>query len=612
MLTVWMAFSLRFELWHSPVGNQWLIYLLAPVLMIPVFIYAGLYRVVYRHSGFSAFITLIQASAAYGLLFICVLFFLNVPGVPHSIGVLQPMISLLIIGGSRGFVKFWYINNDIKEQKGVVKEKLIIYGAGSAGVEIMNAINRSKKYDLVGFVDDEKQLHGRTINGMKVYSFTQAEDLIVQQGISNILLAMPSVSRVRRSEIVNKFKKFPVHIQMLPGFEELVDGRVSISDIKEIQIEDLLGRDPVPVNNALVNEIIEGRVVLVTGAGGSIGSELCRQLLAANPSKLLLVDNAEHNLYIINNDLQRRRLRINSITEVVPLLGDVTDENRMAEICSVFEPSVIYHAAAYKHVPMVEHNPVQGVRNNVLGTLTVAEVALQYGVSSVVLVSTDKAVRPTNVMGASKRFCEMIFQALAEELGHSTCFSMVRFGNVLGSSGSVVPLFRQQIKEGGPLTITHEEITRYFMTIPEAAQLIIQAGAMASGGDVYLLDMGEPIKIVDLARRMVELSGLSVRDIEFSYTGLRPGEKLYEELLIGNNPEPTQNSRIFKANEDFVAWPKLLRELGELTFAISNNDVDSIKRHLMRLIPEYQTNSKTTDYVALEQKNQCLNIALCA
>ena len=604
LLTVWMAFSLRLELLHTPTGSQWLIYLLAPLLMLPVFIYSGLYQAVYRHSGFTAFVTVVKAVAAYGLFFLSALMLLNIPGVPLSIGILQPMICLLMIGGSRGLIRFWYITIDAKKQNKGVQEKLLIYGAGSAGMAIVNSINRSSKFDVAGFVDDNPKLHGLTLNGLKVYSLKQAEQLIANRVITNVLLAMPSASRIRRNEIVEKLHKYPVHIQMLPGVEELIDGRVTVSDIKEIQIEDLLGRDPVSCNKVILNDIIAGKVVMVTGAGGSIGSELCQQLLTAYPSKLLLVDNTEYNLFNIHNELESRCLRLNVKTEVVPLLGDVTDKKRLAEICRAFEPSVIYHAAAYKHVPMVEHNPVQGVRNNVLGTLAVAEVAVQFGVSSVVLVSTDKAVRPTNVMGASKRLCELIFQALADNPKHKTCFSMVRFGNVLGSSGSVVSRFRQQIKEGGPVTITHKDITRYFMTIPEAAQLIIQAGAMASGGDVFLLDMGEPVKIIDLARRMIALSGLSVRDVAISVTGLRPGEKLYEELLIGNNPSPTSNPRIFKAKENFMPWSQLHKELAHSTIAINNNDSVKVKRLVMRLVPEYQPTATTADFIAIQQKRQ--------
>ena len=612
LFAVWMAFSLRLELLHWPVGSQGIVYLLAPALLLPVFSFSGIYKAIHRHSGFAAFITVVKAATFYGALFLCAVLLLNIPEVPNSVALLQPMIFLLVTGGSRAVVRFWYTAVSVPE-RGTAQEKLLIYGAGSAGVEIASAINRSARYSLAGFIDDAAELQGRTINGITVFSLEQAEELLEEQSIHNILLAIPSASRTRRNQIVEHFRNYRVRIQMLPKVEELADGKVTISDIKEIDIEDLLGRDPVPVNHLLVNQTIAGKVVVVTGAGGSICSELCRQILAAQPSILVLVDNAEHNLYTIHSDLELRCARLNAATRVIPLLADVTDKNRITEIFRVFEPTVLYHAAAYKHVPMVEHNPAEGVRNNVIGTLTIAEAALHQGVASVVLISTDKAVRPTNVMGASKRLCEMILQALAEEPLHNTCFSMVRFGNVLGSSGSVVPLFRRQIKAGGPLTITDKEITRYFMTIPEAAQLVIQAGAMAEGGDVYLLDMGEPIKIIDLAHRMVELSGLSVRkngnqdgDIEIQVTGLRPGEKLYEELLIGTNAIETVNPRIFKANEHFIPWHELQGELEELTCAIDNNVVENIKLMRKKLIPEYQPAPCVTDFLSIEEADQVL------
>ncbi len=607
-----MAFSFILERLHRPEGQQWMIYLLAPLLMLLFFFVSGVYHSVQRFNGFDGFLTLFKTIVVYGAAFLCCVILLNIPDVSLATGILQPLLFMLMIGGSRALVRYLSIAvTSTPAKKCDAPNKLLIYGAGSAGVEIVNAINRSKKFSLVGFIDDNKELQGRTINRMKVFSLREAEELISTQGINNILLAMPSVSRTRRNEIVEQYRKYPILIQMLPGVEEFAEGKVTISDIKTVDIEDLLGRDPIPIDHALVNRTISGRVVMVTGAGGSIGSELCRQLLLARPSMLLLLDNAEHNLYSIHRDLDGRNARHSSITRILPLLCDVTNENRINDIIRVFHPEVIYHAAAYKHVPMVEHNPAEGIRNNVLGTHAIAEAAQRHGVSSVVLISTDKAVRPTNVMGASKRLCEMILQALAVEPGHVTCFSMVRFGNVLGSSGSVVPLFRSQIKSGGPLTITHKEITRYFMTIPEAAQLVIQAGAMASPGDLHLLEMGDPVKIIDLARKMVELSGLTLRDhnnpegdIEIRITGLRPGEKLYEELLIGSNSTPSANPRIFKAKEHFIPWSTLQGELEHLTTAITNNDIPHIRQILKRVVPEYQPSITTTDLLTIEQQTK--------
>jgi FlaA1/EpsC-like NDP-sugar epimerase len=614
MLSVWMAFSLRLEEFHGPVGLQWIPYLIAPTLMFPLFTHAGLYRAILRYSGFAVFVRFVKTTLVYGALYCVLVLLLNQPGVPRSVAFLQPMLFLITAGGSRALVLFLYHVGDYQEMANennkVVLNQILIYGAGAAGAEIASSIRRSARFVLAGYLDDDPQLHGRTINGLLVYNPDMAETIIERDGINNLLIAMPSASRARRNEIVQRFKKLPLHIQTLPGLEELADGRVSIADVRQVEIEDLLGRDPLKVNYDLIKQSISGKVVMVTGAGGSIGSELCRQLLAAHPSTLLLIEQAEYNLYTIHNDLEQRRLRLGTDTRLLPLLCDVTDTIRIAEIFSIFNPEVVYHAAAYKHVPMVEHNPAEGVRNNVFGTLCVAEAAIRQGVSRFVLVSTDKAVRPTNIMGASKRLCEMILQAFAAEKGHSTCFSMVRFGNVLGSSGSVVPLFRRQIKEGGPLSVTHPEITRYFMSIPEASQLVIKAGTFARGGEVFLLDMGEPVKIIDLARRMVELSGLTVRDsehpegdIEITLTGLRPGEKLYEELLIGNNPEATRNPRIFKASEPFIQWYDLEPVLEHIKDAIERNEVDLIKMLLRNIIPGYFPSEDNTDFVALEKES---------
>ncbi len=611
-LSLWMALSILSGVLHRPVEKEWIAYLLAPVLMLPVFLLFGIYNSVQRFNSFESFYTIFKSVVFYGLLFFSVFLFLNVPIVPLSAGILQPILFLLLTGGGRALPRMLSSRIEHHHQKSSnTADNILVYGAGSAGVEIVRAIGRSKKYSVAGFIDDKEDLQGRSINGITVFSSQEAEELVSQGAIKNILLAIPSASRRRRNEVVEQYRKYQVHIQMLPVVEELVEGKVNIFDIKPVDIVDLLGRDPVPLDYALIDQVISSQIILVTGAGGSIGSELCRQLLQARPSTLLLIDNSELNLYSIHRDLTLRSARISSATRIVPLLCDVTNRERISEIVRTFRPQVIYHAAAYKHVPMVEQNPAEGIRNNVFGTRSIAEVARQHGVRSVVLVSTDKAVRPTNIMGASKRLCEMILQALAAESGHATCFSMVRFGNVLGSSGSVVPLFRNQIKSGGPLTITHEKITRYFMTIPEAAQLVIQAGAMASSGDLFLLEMGEPVKIVDLARNMIELSGLTLRssenpdgDIEISFTGLRPGEKLYEELLIGNHSLPSANPRIFKTREHFIPWSALQAELDQLAAAINSNDARSIKSLLKQLIPEYQPTIETTeDLLAMEKQN---------
>ena len=597
---------------QRPLVLELIVYLLAPVVMLPVFLFFGIYNSIQRFNSFDSFVTIVKGVVCYSIIFSSLFFFLDVPTIPFSAAILQPILLLLFVGGARALPRLLSSSIEVLHQQSCdTSDNILVYGAGTAGVEIVRAIGRSNKYAVAGFIDDNEELQRRTINGKTVFSPLAAESLLGKGEIKTILLAMPSASRSRRNEIVERYRKYPVQIKMLPVVDELVEGRVNLFDIKPVEIEDLLGRDPVPIDYALIDQVIAGQIVMVTGAGGSIGSELCRQLLKARPSTLLLLDNTELNLYSIHHDLTHRQSRISSLTKIVPLLCDVTNRERISEIIRTFRPQVIYHAAAYKHVPMVEHNPAEGIRNNVFGTRSLVEAALRYGTGSVVLVSTDKAVRPTNIMGASKRLCEMILQALAAEPGHTTCFSMVRFGNVLGSSGSVVPLFRDQIKSGGPLTITHKDITRYFMTIPEAAQLVIQAGAMASSGDLFLLEMGEPVKIVDLAYKMIELSGLTLRtsekpdgDIEISYTGLRPGEKLYEELLIGSHSTPSANPRIFKTREHFIPWSVLDEELEHFAAAINSNDARNIKSLLKHLIPEYEPTIATTeDLLAMEERN---------
>ncbi len=610
LLTVWLVLVLRQGSWSLPDGGQWMIYLSAPLIALPIFLRAGLYNAVFRYSGFAVLKTVMNACFMYGILFFVVTMFLLKPGIPRSIGVLQPLLLFFTVGGSRAMVRMWLNLSSAESSAQKGGERILIYGAGSAGLQIAGAIAHCRQFNLAGFLDDDPFLQGHTINGVMVYSPDEVESLVKRNAITGILLAMPSASRRRRQEIFDTLHPFGVHILTLPGIEALADGSVSVSDIKEVDIEDLLGRDPVPPVSGLLGRCIKGKVVLVTGAGGSIGSELCRQILPSHPLTLLLLDHSEFNLFTIHQELQSRALQEKSNTHIIPLLGNVTDQKAMEKICQNYKPSTLYHAAAYKHVPMVEQNPVEGLRNNIFGTLSMACAAAQNRVENFVLISTDKAVRPTNIMGASKRLCELVLQAYATE-EHKTCFSMVRFGNVLGSSGSVVPLFRRQIKAGGPVTITHKDITRYFMTIPEAAQLVIQAGAMAKGGDVFLLDMGAPVKIVDLARRMIELSGLTVRDrlhpegdIEISITALRPGEKLYEELLIAGNPQQTEHPRIFKAHEYFFTMPELMAKLSELQQIMENEDVEAIKVCLQHLVKGFTPDGKSaTPFQSKEKQN---------
>jgi FlaA1/EpsC-like NDP-sugar epimerase len=595
LIATWIAFSVRLDVLHVPDGVQWRVYALAPLLAVPVFIKFGLYRAIFRYTGQAALLATAQAIGVYGALLSCALLWFQWPGVPRSLGILQPLIYMLVVGTSRATARFWLAR--IYDSSNGESGRLLIFGAGTAGAQIAAALGVSWQFKLVGFVDDDPAKAGRSINGLPVFSAANLVGIVQEKQITDILLAMPNASRDRRNRIIKALDGLPIHVRTLPSMADLASGRVTVQDIRELDIEDLLGREPVPPCGDLLARDLAGQVVLVTGAGGSIGGELVRQIVLQGPRQLLLLDHNEFGLYSIHQELQAMCNACNSAVLLVPLLGSAVNARRMLVLCEKYRPDTVYHAAAYKHVPMVESNAGEGILNNVFGTLNMARAAQQAGARRFVLISTDKAVRPTNVMGATKRMAELVLQALAAQTG-ATCFSMVRFGNVLGSSGSVVPLFRKQLSMGGPLTVTHAEITRYFMTIAEAAQLVLQAGAMGQGGDVFLLDMGEPVKIVDLARHMVQLSGLSVRDqehpqgdIEIAITGMRPGEKLYEELLIGDNPQPTEHPRIMRAQEDFMAWSELDIQLNELLRAAQENDEDSIKAVLQACVHGYSTSA---------------------
>ena len=593
LLATWCAFSLRLDTLHWPTDAQWWVYGLAPLLAVPIFIRLGLYRAIFRYTGLAALLAIAKAVSAYALLLFAILVWQRWPNVPRSMGVLQPILFLLMAGGSRALARFWLAG--IGRRGAVAEGCLLIYGAGEAGVQTAGAIANAHQFTLIGFVDDDPAKVGRSINGVMVFAPHRIAELVQRKDVTDILLAMPSAARARRNEIIASLGTLPVHVRTLPSMSDLASGRVTVRQFRELDVEDLLGRDPVQAVPQLLARTMAGQVVLVTGAGGSIGSELCRQILVERPSQLLLLDHNEFGLYSIHQELRALAEAQGLVVDLVPLLGSVANPRRLAEVCSLHRPAWVYHAAAYKHVPIVESNPAEGIANNVFGTLNMARAAIEAGVANFVLVSTDKAVRPTNVMGASKRMAELVLQALSDfQQGAGTRFSMVRFGNVLGSSGSVVPLFRSQLASGGPLTVTHPEVTRYFMTIPEAAQLVLHAGAMAGGGEVFVLDMGQPVRIMELARRMVELSGLRVRDeahpqgdIEITITGLRPGEKLYEELLIGDDPSRTEHPRIMKAHEEFLAWADLLVQLEYLRDAVDSGDVAAIKAVLTACVHGY-------------------------
>lgn len=645
VLSVWLALYLRLGFFVSFSGQTVWAVIASVMLALPIFVASGLYRAIFRYSGLPAMVSVARAMLLFGVVFSAIFTFWTVEGVPRTVGLIQPLLLLLLVGASRAVARVWLGGMYQQQIRKAFLPQALIYGAGDAGRQLASAMANSPEIRVVGFLDDDERLHGNYLNGLIIYNPADFAEFISDVPVTDVLLALPSVSRNRRNEILNKLKPYKVAVRTLPGLSDLATGKLSLSDVRDLDIDDLLGREPVKPNQILLNQNNNRKIVLVTGAGGSIGSELCRQILKSRPKQLLLVEMCEFALYQIHQELQalamcnddrlgkhvggvvgnresdlRATEPQQSAIEIFPLLASICDSGRMNKIMETWRPDTVYHAAAYKHVPMVEHNPAEGVRNNIFGTWVCAEAAMRNSVRNFVLISTDKAVRPTNIMGATKRLAEMVLQALAgvapSVLGQSakdsssgTIFSMVRFGNVLGSSGSVVPTFREQVKNGGPITLTHVDITRYFMTIPEAAQLVIQAGAMGQGGDVFVLDMGQPVKIIDLARRVVELSGLTVKDdmhpdgdIKITVTGLRPGEKLYEELLIGDNPEPTQHPRIMKAHEDHLSWSQLEKKLNVLSAAINTNDVGAIRKTLQETVNGYEPSSGVVDWVQLAEK----------
>ena len=611
LVSVWFAFYLRFDQIGFAEHKQIFVYVLAPVLAVPIFIRFGLYRAIFRYTGMAAMVTTVKAVGIYAALFFAALLLFKWEGVPRSVGLIQPLLFLLLVGGSRAIARFWLAGLSAKPRHS--EGRLLIYGAGEAGVQTASALAMNRQFFLLGFVDDDNTKVGGSINGVDIMGADEVTDAVERMGVTDILLAIPSLGRAQRNDIIGRLRSLPVHVRTLPGMGDLASGRVTLQDFQELDVEDLLGRTPVAPDRTLLASNLADKAVLVSGAGGSIGGELCRQIVVEKPSKLILLDHNEFGLYTIHSELLHLCAEQNITVELVPLLASVSNFERVQEICMLYRPATVYHAAAYKHVPLVESNFSEGVLNNVFGTLNMARAAIESKVTHFVLVSTDKAVRPTNVMGATKRMAELVLQALADsktlqfdlldgtkttEMLNTTLFAMVRFGNVLGSSGSVVPLFRKQLQSGGPLTITHLDVTRFFMTIPEAAQLVLQAGAMAKGGDVFVLDMGQPVKILDLARRMAQLSGLTLRvdgspdgDIDVEVTGLRPGEKLYEELLIGGNPEGTDHERIMKAHEECVSWVVLAPMLVALRQAAVQNNEAMIKNTFVQLVQGYSPTS---------------------
>lgn len=601
ILTVWLAFYLRVGEFVALSDAGWPA-AFASLIALPVFAAMGLYRTVFRYVSWEAFASITQAVIVYGVIYSAIFTAFGIDDVPRTVGIIQPILLFVAVASSRAFGRYWLGGRYRDLLRRHERRRVLIYGAGSAGMQLTAALADSPDMRVVGLIDDNEDLQGGVVAGMRVWSSGGLADTVDHLQVDEILLAIPAMSRRRRNEVLKLVSSLGISIRTLPSLLDLAQGRVTVNDLRPLEIDDLLGRDVIAPNVSLLERGIRGKTVLVTGAGGSIGSELSRQIFALEPTRLLLVETSEYALYAIHRELAKGigEARASAV-EIVPLLASVCDEKRMARIFATWRPDTVFHAAAYKHVPLVEQNICEGVRNNLLGTWVCGQAAIDHGVSSFVLVSTDKAVRPTNVMGVSKRLAEMVLQALAAERP-GTCFSMVRFGNVLGSSGSVVPLFRQQIAAGGPLTVTHREITRYFMTIPEAAQLVLQAGAMAKGGEVFVLDMGEPVRVIDLACRMVELAGLKVRneqnpdgDIEITFTGLRPGEKLYEELLIGDNPVATTHPRIMMANEAFLPLEILAPKITGIQKTLMDQDVGRLFGFFDELVPEYRPSSPIVD-----------------
>ena len=611
---LWASFSMRLGQFYYPEKTVFLLFLLAPIIAIPIFIKFGLYRAIVRYIGLKALWTIIQAVSFYAVIWSALVFISGAEGVPRSVSFINWFAAILFIGGSRMIARWWFagieISNPLEKKS---KRNVVIYGAGTAGIQLASVLGYSKEYMPVAFVDDNADLHKKTINSLRVYSIKELDKLIIQLDIDEIFLALPSASHTQRKRILQLLEKYPVHVRTLPSMTEVADGKIKLEDVKDIDLEDLLGRDLVLPDKKLFDACIKAKTVMVTGAGGSIGSELCRQILTREPNKLILFEQSELHLYQIEKEFKQLITSNDSKTELVSVLGNVTDKNRVVEVLSLYNVNTIYHAAAYKHVPLVEHNVNEGVRVNTLGTYTVAKSAMENNVDTFILISTDKAVRPTNVMGASKRFAELVLQGLATQTD-KTKFSMVRFGNVLGSSGSVVPLFREQIKQGGPVTVTHQDIIRYFMTIPEAVQLVIQAGAMGTlgkGGDVFVLDMGEPVKISELASKMIHLMGFTVKDentpdgdIEIEYSGLRPGEKLYEELLIGDNATGTSHPRIMRAEEEAYSWDEIQTYIKQLEQAIDRADCEEVRHLLVEVVKGYQPSEKIEDVLWKERQNK--------
>ncbi|MBO1519735.1 polysaccharide biosynthesis protein [Oceanisphaera pacifica] len=604
-LAFWAAFILRLEE-VAMLGSiqHWVVLLATIPVTLVCFVRLGLYRAVLRYLGYHAIVTMFLGTVLSAGAMVLAAYYLDV-ALPRTVPIIYCALALLLCGGARTLARALY-NQSTKR----LKTPIIIYGAGSSGRQLNTSLLHGNEYRAVAFVDDNPQLHNVMLQGLTVFPAEELANIIARFGVQKLLLAMPSMSRQRRRDIIDSLSELSVEMLTIPGMADLVSGKAKVNELQEVSIEDLLGRDPVAPFPELISANIKQKVVMVTGAGGSIGSELCRQIVQQQPKVLVLFEMSEFALYQIDQELTNWCRDTNCCIRIIPVMASVQRQNRLEAVMRAFDVQTVYHAAACKHVPLVEYNVVEGVRNNVFGTWRAGEAAINCGVETFVLISTDKAVRPTNVMGTSKRLAELVLQGLALRQ-QNTRFCMVRFGNVLGSSGSVVPLFKKQIRAGGPITLTDENITRYFMTIPEAAQLVIQAGAMGKDGDVFVLDMGEPVRIIDLARKMIRLMGFEEKteqnpsgDIAIKVTGLRPGEKLYEELLIGGDETQTQHPRIRSANEVSLPWHEMLSLLDELDRACEKYDQETIRSLLLSAPAAFNPQSGICDVVWNEGKQQ--------
>lgn len=606
IISTWISFKIILNPWTFFYGNQWIALFVALFLSLTIFVSQDFYRAIFRHIGIVAINQLLRAYCIYWLIYLTIFTIIDFNDVPRLIGILQPLFYIFFIASSRYLIRLLFDSN--LQKNSLSKSNVLIYGAGSAGRQLVGALFNSSELIVKGFIDDSKSMQGNTINGLKIYSPLDIKKIISKHQVNEILLALPSANYVRRNRIISSLEGCGAKVRTVPGLGDIAAGKVSLSKISELDVNDLIGRELIYPKDELLGLSIQNKTVMVTGAGGSIGGELCRQILQLKPSKLILVEHSENALYLIYEEIVSFISNFESTIphiptiKIFPYLASVQNRSAMEIIFNLNRPNTVFHAAAYKHVSLVEENPIEGFRNNFIGTLVVAELSKKFGVDRFSLISTDKAVRPTSFMGMSKRVSEMLIQSLSQhgkENDDHTTFSIVRFGNVLGSSGSVVPIFRQQIKEGGPITLTHPDVTRFFMTIPEAVQLVIQSSAMASGGEIFLLDMGEPVRIGDLARKMVYLSGLTIRDalnpggdIEINISGLRPGEKLYEELLIDSQSSPTSHPRIMRAFENFMHWSDFELQLNKIIAVLEISDLSGLFKIVIELVPEYSPSFK--------------------